>query len=88
MAENKEPKKTPAKGKGAVTATAASKAPAKKKSTVTSKTAASKKAVGKSAAGKSAATKPPGCGREAPSRSSFCPTYSRDWPSSFRCFWC
>ncbi len=71
MAENKEMKKTPArgastasdrktpaKGKGTVTATAASKAPAKKKSATTSKTAASKKVTGKTAAGKSAAKKP------------------------------
>ncbi|MBP3572291.1 MAG: DNA translocase FtsK 4TM domain-containing protein [Clostridia bacterium] len=71
MAENKELKKTPAKGastasdrmtpakgKGTVTATAASKAPAKKKSATTSKTAASKKVTGKTAAGKSAAKKP------------------------------
>lgn len=70
MAENKELKKTPAKGastasdrktpakgKGTVTATAASKAPAKKRSATTSKTAASKKVTGKTAAGKSAAEK-------------------------------
>ena len=71
MAENKEMKKTPAKGastasdrktpakgKGSVTATAASKAPAKPKSATASKTAASKKVTGKTAAGKSAAKKP------------------------------